>query len=1759
MRSFALKCLLLLFAVQSAYAQQFPVTASTQIIPPYSVYLPDYAVPGTDKLRVILIQNDLTQPSYDVILQMTVEQNGTLIMRTAGTFHPRPLTLSAGVPTIISGADLSECLSTNNIDFSGGFSRENYDRTKALPEGAYRITFTAFDYRRPTVQVSNAGSNIFFFKKNDPPLLNLPICGSRVEKHDPQFLSFNWSSRNTPNSSTEYVFSLYEIKPKNTNADYIVKSAQPLYTQTTESNTLIYGPGEPQLIDSMEYVWIVQARDKDGRDLFSNQGYSQSCKFTYLGTNPFQVLHINKPLLYGESNGERSLKFWWPLSHSNQYQVESYRLQYRAAANGAKEYDWYTEEYSRDSSLTLHSLEPGRSYEARLQWRIAGVYSAYSELLNVTTDSLRVFSCGDGSPLQLPANSQPLPSAIVGNIIRVGLFDVMLTSVTGGNGVFSGTGRVITPGFGMGLPMTFTSISVNTDLVVIRGEMQAVTSGINKFVSEELKNQRGGDDVGQVKTGDIVPALITKLHLFTKDNIGVDTTSGTITLKDGKGGNETIHYTKDAKTLPLIIEDADGHLFNIDKNGTVTDAGTRDKSINTATLNRLDLSRGRITFSAAANNKYAFDTWKNAYTGKSILDSSYELIDGYRVSAKAIVPGAQEAVIATLQNINIDTATIKFVSGKGIAYPFIKKGNQYTVTITGGPAGDAQEIFAVYGNNTSIGKLLVASYAPKQQKIMLIPVGANTSVPEAAIKTSLEKAYGKIGITYSVETDQTFRTDITWDKNGDQVLQDSHSTFLGNGFTAEELAMKKAYAKTHAIENNVSYLFLVNEATLSNGDLLGKMPRQSQFGFVFVRGATAEAIGRTVAHEAGHGAYTLEHTFSEGIGLSMGSTDNLMDYKEGYELLKYQWDILHDPGHVWGVFEHDAGTESQYLKSLPVSFLDKDNTYTFLTYNGQFISLPKTAKNFLFHFGITDYKSNIDMVTGVLEGFEIDGQVFSTKFEGQTFKYQGSKGSVYENVKTAATDGVIMAMPYEASLKVYKIWATGLSPYQSSSPATISSEFQFPVLPFSKNNSILNDAKGQPLSLTLNNRSADCQYCYDEVITKTVSSSKEKIELLYVSKIAQIRKAYPVLFAQFTSEGNDWAKPDAVFTGDFMGASKVPKGIWGKKISDQGNQLSDLYNDADTRHLFFKQMLTELTTYVEGTVKRNEFFFDTLTVRCDIKKVIAAINNSSQYECGLVKWNSRKTALMILSREKVLSADIYPYHEQALAIVKLLTYLGDTPAEDVLNAFNDPRIMPVIDDLLQQHNDDKLYADFVSTMLTYLSKSKGVIKDHAATNNLVFNYISKQDTYVRFAPMEFEGANIKFYYKSYAPPIKDKSGKITLTLPDTEAYEGTVRADAYESIILLLQDDFKINGEVIFRKADYPNGVKMSAIQFYWYYRLRVNSSYAQFKSFMWNMPLLMLPAEAASAKGWRLILAIADLELIVHNLLANTGRYTEIYNTYPDAREYMDLLQAANHVYCIGRVTQVGGAAVIGIGKSLSRAAATLKNVSTVPAEVKAELLVNNVIEEEALAAIEESTVFAQGMDKEEQIALIINELNCTEKVAEQIFERGGIVFAHVPTSGAKVFYSAKKGTFLVGSWQADLRYILDELDYPVVTDIAVFEGEVAFQVPEGHKFNLLNTSEEVVNYFGKRGGFFTLVNAKWVDAAVAQKVDIVIISDVHEYLYTQGKSDEMILTGFGKEIHRFEWKHGFRYNPETQMMVAPDKAGNLPTLTQKSDNVIK
>ena len=203
-------CFILLFALSplSTYAQIYPVNAVTQLVPPYSVYLTDYATAGNDKLRVILLQRDLSEPQYQLRLQLEVALNGKVIMRTTKAYNPPPITVAPGSPVVIAGAELESYLDSRNLDFIG-YSRDLYERSKALPEGAYTITFKAYDYQRQDVQVSNDGSTFYYLSKNEPPIINLPLCGSQQPVREPQQLIFQWLPRNTAfyNSAltTEYV------------------------------------------------------------------------------------------------------------------------------------------------------------------------------------------------------------------------------------------------------------------------------------------------------------------------------------------------------------------------------------------------------------------------------------------------------------------------------------------------------------------------------------------------------------------------------------------------------------------------------------------------------------------------------------------------------------------------------------------------------------------------------------------------------------------------------------------------------------------------------------------------------------------------------------------------------------------------------------------------------------------------------------------------------------------------------------------------------------------------------------------------------------------------------------------------------------------------------------------------------------------------------------------------------------------------------------------------------------------------------------------------------------------------------------------------------------------------------------------------------------------------------------------------------------------------------------------------------------------
>jgi hypothetical protein len=92
------------------------------------------------------------------------------------------------------------------------------------------------------------------------------------------------------------------------------------------------------------------------------------------------------------------------------------------------------------------------------------------------------------------------------------------------------------------------------------------------------------------------------------------------------------------------------------------------------------------------------------------------------------------------------------------------------------------------------------------------------------------------------------------------------------------------------------------------------MPLKRRYGFIFLdNNNSIEQQVYTIAHELGHGAFRLRHTFSEHPTLTKGTTNNLMDYSDSTHLFKYQWDYIHDPEMViaW-LEEEDEGALFKY-------------------------------------------------------------------------------------------------------------------------------------------------------------------------------------------------------------------------------------------------------------------------------------------------------------------------------------------------------------------------------------------------------------------------------------------------------------------------------------------------------------------------------------------------------------------------------------------------------------------------------------------------------------------------------------------------------------------------------------------------------------------------------------------------------------------------------------------------------------------------------
>jgi hypothetical protein len=313
----------------------------------------------------------------------------------------------------------------------------------------------------------------------------------------------------------------------------------------------------------------------------------------------------------------------------------------------------------------------------------------------------------------------------------------------------------------------------------------------------------------------------------------------------------------------------------------------------------------KVAFEATPNTKYAIDPYRDVYAKVTEFLQKYKASNkDMAASAKFMLPGVSDEIFVRVieSKEGFDPAKVHFVTDKGQEYKgvYYAAKNGWTVNLAGSAAGDGQHLYVVHEvgkGNATLARLNIYTYEPKTVKIKLVPVNGFTNGFTAGnVSSQLNSIYQKVGITCEVEVAPSFGYTFA---NGTFNVTGSG---LFSTLTDDMKALNAAYQQAHPGEESLC-LFIIENATGTDG-IAGDMPRGKQFGYLF-QGSTSQ----TIAHEIGHGLFHLDHPFDRANAsksFDQGDLpDNLMEYGGGTNLVKLQWDAIHSPGLVIGLFERD--------------------------------------------------------------------------------------------------------------------------------------------------------------------------------------------------------------------------------------------------------------------------------------------------------------------------------------------------------------------------------------------------------------------------------------------------------------------------------------------------------------------------------------------------------------------------------------------------------------------------------------------------------------------------------------------------------------------------------------------------------------------------------------------------------------------------------------------------------------------------------------
>ncbi|EAY26353.1 fibronectin type III domain-containing protein [Microscilla marina] len=591
MRIHLFKCLiivgvLLLGASGYTTAQQnYSVKIIATVARPVSPYLLNFGY--NHSLQLTMVLNGLT--SYAGYLRIKLESvdGRGIVIQTRDSYRPL---LDLGPSQTLSGSELSGYFSANNLSFSG-YSRQQYLKTKRIPDGIYRLSFSFVDRFRANVLVSNVDIlsqktlRVFALQ---PPILNFPLMMSQVNKTNQSLkpIPISWTRpANTP-FNPEYELILNELRPDcqnqyaNINANNQAASrisqgeifnclGPEIFRATTTGLSYNYGmQAEPALGLGKWYAIRIQARDPQGRTLFINDGVSQIRVFRYGKPCPIPIR------LKATALNPYQVQLDWDALPDH----TGYTLHFKREGDA---YKWYTQR-ALSNRTQINDMEPGVSYSFKLTANCNAFGSEETATVDFRMPTPKPTGVQCGKPLVVDLSNQtPISNLRVGDKIMAADFEFTLVEVKPlGRGWFSGRAYTHINYFqGARVFARFDRIKINTDKRLIDGELTTTGAG-TQIIPDEWRDQylsftgeinnlfdeieRGLDKIDQV-VGKI-DQVLKKVETWVKNYDGPDKAELLETIQIGKkaieDGKEAIDKGKVTEGLKKL-KDGSGKILKV--------------------------------------------------------------------------------------------------------------------------------------------------------------------------------------------------------------------------------------------------------------------------------------------------------------------------------------------------------------------------------------------------------------------------------------------------------------------------------------------------------------------------------------------------------------------------------------------------------------------------------------------------------------------------------------------------------------------------------------------------------------------------------------------------------------------------------------------------------------------------------------------------------------------------------------------------------------------------------------------------------------------------------------------------------------------------------------------------------------------------------------------------------------------------------------------------------------------------------------------